>query len=103
MARIPKAIGLMIPIALVRDSCRKKVKINPKRNIDRITPNVTNSPMKIIVFLGACSETREAIIDRKPGYNGRTQTANIGAESPARNESQKFSKVVILTRINFLF
>ena len=47
IARIPNAIGLMIPIALVRDSCKKKVKISPKINIEIITPNVTIKPRRM--------------------------------------------------------
>lgn len=47
MARIPNAIGLIIPMELVRDFCNKKVKINPKINIETITPNVTVNPSKM--------------------------------------------------------
>lgn len=47
IARIPNAIGLIIPIALVRDFCKKKVNISPKINIETITPNVTVNPKRM--------------------------------------------------------
>jgi hypothetical protein len=95
-ARIPNAIGLIIPIALVRDFWRKNVKISPKINIETITPNVTKNPKRIYVFLDAFSESFDDSSDRYPGYNGRIQTAKIGADRPAMNETQKFSRVCIL-------
>lgn len=61
------AIGLIIPIAFVRDSCKKNVNISPKRNIEITTPSVTISPIKIIVFPDSFFETLEAIIDKNPG------------------------------------
>ena len=50
IAKIPKAIGEIIPIALVREACKNCVKINPTKNIEVITPKVTNKPRKIKVL-----------------------------------------------------
>lgn len=55
-ARIPKAIGEIIPIALVREACKNFVNINPIRNIEDITPKVTNNPKKIKVFFDSLPE-----------------------------------------------
>lgn len=48
-AKMLNAIGEIIPIALVKDSCNSLVKIKPTSNIDTIIPNVTIIP-KIIKF-----------------------------------------------------
>jgi len=53
---IPKAMGEIIPIALVSDACKNFVKINPIKNIDEITPKVTNNPSMIKVFLDSLPE-----------------------------------------------
>ena len=89
-ASIPNAIGLIIPMAFVKDSWRKKVKINPKMNIEVITPNVMIIPKNIIVFLEDLSDNWEERKDKNPGYNGRTHTAKIGADRPAKKDNQKF-------------
>ena len=52
-ANIEKAIGEAMLITLVNDSCRKKVKIKPTKNIDKTTPAVTISPNMIIVFFSS--------------------------------------------------
>ena len=59
IARMPKAIGLIIPIALVKDSCKKKVKINPKMNMEIITPKVTMNPNRTYVFFVALGDSLE--------------------------------------------
>ena len=51
IVRIPNAIGEIILIALVNDPCKKKVKINPNKNIDKMTPKVIITPNSIICFL----------------------------------------------------
>lgn len=48
IAKIPKAIGEIIPIAFVKEDCKNVVKINPNRNIEDITPNATTTPKRII-------------------------------------------------------
>jgi len=55
-ARIPKAIGDTIPITLVNDVCKNFVNINPIRNIEDITPKVTNNPKKMKVFFDSLPE-----------------------------------------------
>ena len=47
-AKIPKAIGEIIPIAFVKEVCRNFVKINPNKNIEDITPIATTTPKRII-------------------------------------------------------
>jgi len=42
--RMPKAIGEMIPMALVNDSCNSSVKIKPINSMERITPLVMIRP-----------------------------------------------------------
>ena len=44
IAKIVKAMGEMIPIALVREVCRSFVKINPNKNIEEMTPRATVKP-----------------------------------------------------------
>ena len=56
-AKIPKAIGEIIPIALVSEAWRNFVKINPNKNIEDITPKATINPKKIIVFFDSFSDT----------------------------------------------
>ena len=56
-AKIPKAIGEIIPIALVNEAWRNFVKINPNKNIEDITPKATIKPKKIIVFFDSFSDT----------------------------------------------
>ncbi len=87
-ARIPNAIGEIIPIAFVKDSCKSFVKIKPNKNIEEIIPNVTISPNPIIVFLDSLPDNWPARYAKYPGYNGRTQTAAIGANNPATKEIQ---------------
>ncbi len=48
-ANRPKAIGETIPITLVNDFCKKKVNINPNKNMDSNMPPATTKP-KIIIF-----------------------------------------------------
>ncbi len=60
-------------------------------NIETITPRVTVNPRRMYVFFVALGESLDDNKERYPGYNGRTHTAKIGADSPAMNDSQKFS------------
>ena len=55
-ARIPKAIGEIIPIALVNDVCKNFVNIRPNKNMEDITPRVTINPKKINVFFDSLPE-----------------------------------------------
>jgi len=55
-AKIPKAIGEIIPMALVREACKNFVNIKPKRNIEEITPRVTINPRRIKVFFDSFPE-----------------------------------------------
>ncbi len=55
-AKIPKAIGDMIPMTLVREACRNFVNINPIRNIEDMTPAVTINPKRIKVFFDSFPE-----------------------------------------------
>ena len=55
-ANIPKAIGEIIPIALVKDVWRNFVKISPTKNIETTTPKVTINPNKINVFFDSLPE-----------------------------------------------
>lgn len=48
---IPKAMGEIIPIIFVKDVPKIAIKISPNKNIEIITPNVTNNPSIIAVFL----------------------------------------------------
>ena len=48
IAKIPNAIGEIIPITFVKDTCKNFVKINPNKNIEDITPNATTTPRRII-------------------------------------------------------
>jgi len=103
-AKIPKAIGEIIPIALDKEACKNFVKINPNTNIDRITPNATTNPNNIIVFLDSFPDNLFDKYARKPGYKGKTHTAPSGANIPAKNESHKFNNTLtILTTSQFLF
>ena len=47
MARIPKAIGDIIPITLVRDFCKTVVNNNPNNNIKKTTPAEIIVPNRI--------------------------------------------------------
>ena len=104
-AKRPKAIGLIIPIAFVKDSWSRNVNINPKTNIEIITPEVTTSPnLTMDIFGGSELEWSDDVVceavdakkDKNPGYNGNTQTAKRGADNPAKNESQKLSKALTI-------
>ena len=54
-ARIPNAMGEIIPITFVREACKNLVKIKPIKNIDVITPRATIRPRKINDFLASTS------------------------------------------------
>ena len=56
IAKIPKAIGDIIPITLVREACRNFVNINPIRNMEDMTPEVTINPKRIKVFFDSFPE-----------------------------------------------
>ena len=85
-AKIPKAIGEIIPIALVKEACKNFVNIKPNKNIEDITPRVTINPKRIKVFFDSLPENWFDRQAKKAGYNGRTQTAAKGAKSPARKD-----------------
>ena len=92
-----KAIGETISITLVNDASKNLVKINPTMNIDKITPDVTSTPSKIIVFLVVeVVETLLAKYDKNPGYRGRTQTAPRGANNPARKDIHRLSSALTI-------
>jgi len=94
-AKIVKAMGDIIPIALVREACRNFVKINPTINRDRITPKATVKPNKTNDFFDSLLSPVNWLdrYARNAGYNGRTQTAASGANSPAKKDIQKFTRM----------
>ena len=49
--KIPKAIGEIIPITLVRENLKIVVKTNPRININNITPKTIKTPNIAYVFL----------------------------------------------------
>jgi len=53
MAKIPNAIGEIMPIALVNEVDRSFVNISPNKNMEVIIPTVTMSPNCMIFFLGS--------------------------------------------------
>ena len=55
-AKIPKAIGDIIPMALVNEACKNFVNINPTKNKEEITPRVTINPRRIKVFFDSLPE-----------------------------------------------
>ena len=57
IAKIPNAIGEIIPITFVKDAWRNFVKIKPIKNIDVITPIATITPRRIIVFFESLPDT----------------------------------------------
>jgi len=95
-AKIPKAMGEMIPITLVKETCKNFVKIKPTKNIELITPRETITPKSIIVLFDSFLETWFDKYAKNAGYNGKTQTAARGAKSPARKEIQKLTKIFII-------
>ena len=56
-AKIPNAIGEIIPITFVSEACRNLVKIKPIKNIDVTTPIATITPRRIIVFFESLLDT----------------------------------------------
>lgn len=102
-AKIPKAIGEIIPIALVNEAWRNFVKINPNKNIENITPEATINPKRIIVFFDSFSDTWFDKYARNAGYNGKTQTAASGANKPARKDIQKLTNTLTITFLYFFF
>ena len=59
IAKMPKAIGEIIPIASVKDFFNMNEKINPTRNIERITPAVIiQANFVILTFLSVDVEDR---------------------------------------------
>ena len=57
IAKIPNAIGEIIPITFVSEAWRNFVKIKPIKNIDVITPVATITPRRIIVFFESLPDT----------------------------------------------
>lgn len=53
IAKIPNAMGEIIPITFVSETCRNWVKIKPIKNIEVITPRATIRPRKINDFLAS--------------------------------------------------
>jgi len=81
-----KAIGETIAITLVKDCCKRVVKISPKSNIKIMTPETTIAPNKAYDFLFTSPEN---LVERKaknPGYKGKTQTAVKGVRRPNTKE-----------------
>ena len=92
-ASSPNAIGETIDMAFVNDACKNCVNMRPNTNIERMTPIVTITPNMMIRLL-EFSSSGEILCERyarKPGYNGRTQTAPNGANNPAKNEIHKLA------------
>ena len=52
-AKIPNAMGEIIPMAFVREACKNLVKINPTKNMEDMTPRATIRPRKINDFLAS--------------------------------------------------
>ena len=52
-AKIPNAMGEIIPIAFVREACKNLVKINPTKNMEDMTPRATIKPRKMNDFLAS--------------------------------------------------
>ena len=66
-ARMPKAMGEIMPIALVNDACKSCVKISPMTNMDATTPKVTITPSKRIVFFFDFVDSCDAKYAKKAG------------------------------------
>jgi hypothetical protein len=98
IANTPKAMGEIMLMTLVKLVENKPVKINPTRNIDKITPAATIHPNKITRFFAPSSSgnTLFAKYAKNPGYNGKTQTAPSGANNPAKNAVKTFAIILAI-------
>jgi hypothetical protein len=84
-----KAIGEIIPIILVKDTCNIVVKTKPTTSIKEITPATTIKPNMPNDTLILPPLVLLAKYDKNPGYKGNMHKAVIGVNNPNTKELSK--------------